>query len=84
MISINTYSQTIKENLDKLAKDKSIRDKADKADVLMQKKIIADSAQTKTAQTKTTPVKAVSKTPGGHKVKHKKHKHKLKLKKPTK
>ena len=83
MISVNAHSQTIKENLDKLAKDRSIRDKADKADVLMQKKVISDSAQTKTAQTKTTPAKVVSKT-GGQKVKHKKHKHKLKLKKATK
>lgn len=84
MISVNASSQTIKENLDKLAQDKSLRDKADKADVLMQKKIISDSTQTKTAQTKTTPVKVVSKTPGSNKVKHKKNKHKLKLKKVTK
>jgi len=79
MISVNASSQTIKENLDKLAKDRSTRDKADKADVLMQKKSISDSVQTKTM-----PVKAVSKAHGVNRVKHKKHKHKLKLKKAPK
>lgn len=73
MITLSASSQTIKENIDKLAKDKSTRDKADKADVIIMKKEIADSAQIKT-----TPVKVVTKTAAIKKVKSKKHKYKKK------
>lgn len=82
MISINASSQTIKENVDKLAKDKSTRDRADKADVLIHKKIISDSTQIKI-----TPVKVVSKpaaVTAVNKTKFKKHKFKKKTKNSSK
>jgi hypothetical protein len=82
MISLGASSQTIKDNIDKLAKDKSTRDKADRADVLIHKKVIYDSVQIKT-----TPAKVVSKTTpatGESKIKHKQKKYKKKTKKSSK
>lgn len=78
MITISASSQTIKENVDKLAKDKNTQDRAAKADVLIHKKIISDSTQIKT-----TPVKAVSKT-SAIKIKYSKHKYKKKSKPASK
>lgn len=80
LISFSASSQTIKENIDKAAKDKSNADRAAKADVLIHKKIIYDS----TTQTKITPTKVVTKTPEIHKVKSKKHKYKKKSKASSK
>lgn len=73
-ISFTASSQTIKENIDKAAKDKSNADRAAKADVLIHKKTIYDS----TTQIKITPTKVVTKTPETDKVKSKKHKYKKK------
>lgn len=73
MISINASSQTIKDNIDKQAKDKANEDRAAKADVLIHKKIIYDSTQIKI-----TPVKVVSKTWPVSKVNYKKYKKKTK------
>ena len=78
MVSFSASSQTIKDNIDKAAKDKSTMDRAAKADVLIHKKTISDSTQTKIAQ-----VKVVSKTPE-EKVKYKRHKYKKKAKPSTK
>lgn len=57
LFSIGVSAQTIKENIDKAAKDKNTMDRSAKADVLMQKKII-----TEPSQTTITPVKVVTKT----------------------
>ena len=46
LITISASSQTIKNNMDKLAKDKATTDKAAKADVLILSKTISDSTQT--------------------------------------
>lgn len=79
MISATASSQTIKDNLDQLSKDPATKERAEKADVLIHKKVITDSTRKKT-----TPEKTVVRTTGANKVKHKKGKHKLKLKKPSK
>lgn len=78
MISVSASSQTIKENIDKLAKDKETKERAAKADVIIHKKTIAD-----TSAHKMNSAKTIVKTPAS-KVKHKKHKHKAKFKKPSK
>ncbi|HEV8081373.1 MAG TPA: hypothetical protein VGP43_11705 [Chitinophagaceae bacterium] len=74
MLSLSASSQTIKDNIDRTAKDKNTADRAAKADVLIHKKIIYDSVQIRT-----TPAKVVSKTPV-IKSKYKKHKYKKKTK----
>jgi hypothetical protein len=61
MISLSASSQTIKDNIDKAAKDKKTRDMADKADVYIMKKTIVDSTQLKGTQAATK----VSKTSKG-------------------
>jgi len=68
MISISASSQTVKDNIDKLHKDKNTADRAAKADVLMHKKTIYDSTQTSIASSK-----VVSKKSGVTKTKYKKH-----------
>ena len=78
MLSASASSQTIKENIDKAKNDKNVKENSAKADVIILKKTID------TAQTKIVPVKTVTKTPGVSKVKHKKHKDKVKFKKPSK
>ena len=78
IVTINASSQTVRDNIDKLAKDKSTKDRAAKADVLIQKKTIYDSTQTKTA-----PAKVISKTPTV-KQKYKRSKYKKKTKKDSK
>ena len=78
LVSISASSQTIKDNIDKAAKDRSNADRAAKADVLIHKKTIHDSTQIKV-----TPVKVVSKTPAApilNKTKFKKHTYKKKRK----
>jgi hypothetical protein len=75
MISISASSQTVKDNIDKLHKDKNTADRAAKADVLIHKKIIYDSTQTNIASSK-----VVSKKPVATKTKYKKHKYKKKTK----
>ncbi|HUS01649.1 MAG TPA: hypothetical protein VMY77_07975 [Chitinophagaceae bacterium] len=80
MISISATSQTIRENIDKLAKDKETKDRAAKADVLIHKRTISDTS----SATKVNPAKTVVKTQGANTVKHKKRKHKVKFKKPSK
>ncbi len=80
MISLSASSQSIKENIDKAAKDKSNAERAAKADVLIQKKIIYDSA----TQIKITPTKVVTKTPAVTKAKYKKRKYKRKSKTSSK
>ncbi len=79
LISFSASSQTIKDNIDKAAKDKSNADRAAKADVLIHEKIIFDSAEVKI-----TPVKVVTKTPAVNKVKSKKYKYKKKRKTTSK
>ena len=74
MVSISASSQTIKENIDKAIKDKNAKENSAKADVIIQKKIISDSTQTKIM-----PVNTVAKTPAT-KVKYKKTKYKKKTK----
>ena len=69
MISISASSQTVKDNIDKLHKDKNTADRAAKADVLIHKKIIYDSTQTNIASSK-----VVSKKPGATKTKYKSYK----------
>lgn len=80
MISISASSQTIRENIDKLAKDKETKDRAAKADVLIHKKNISVPSST----TKVDSANAVVKTSRPNIVKHKKRKHKVKVKKPSK
>ena len=79
LMSVSAFSQTIKDNIDKAAKDKNTRDMADKADVLIHKKSIADSAVKTSANTSkhvtaTAPKKQVKKV----KYKSKKYKRKRK------
>ena len=74
MISISASSQTVKDNIDKAHNDKDAKEKSAKADVLILKKTISDSTQSKIS-----PVKVVQKTPAT-KVKYKKHKFKRKTK----
>ena len=78
MLSISASAQTVKDNIDKAIKDKNAKENSAKADVLIQKKTIADSTTTKI-----TPAKVVSKTTAVNsvnKVKYKKHKYKKKRK----
>ena len=75
MISVSASSQTIKDNIDKAAKDKSNADRAAKADVLIHKKIID------TTQINIKPKNTVSKTPVITNNKCIKHKYKKKVKK---
>lgn len=79
MLSVSASAQTIKENIDKAKNDKNAERNSAKADVIIHKNIIADSAITKT-----TPVKTVIKAPGGSSMKQKKHKNKGKFKKSSK
>jgi hypothetical protein len=79
MLSAGASSQTIKNNIDKAIKDKNVKENSAKADVYIQKKTITDSTITKAS-----PEKTVIKTPDGNTVKHKKRKHKVKFKKPSK
>jgi len=79
LVSISASSQTIKDNIDKLSKDKETKERSAKADVLIQKKTISDSTQIKI-----TSVKVVSKTPAVNKVKYKPHKYKKKTKASSK
>lgn len=78
IFTISASSQTIKDNIDKLAKDKSTKERSAKADVLIQKKAISDSTEIKT-----TPAKVIAKTPAV-KQKYKSSKYKKKTKKGTK
>lgn len=73
MVSLSASSQTIQDKIDKVHKDKNTADRAAKADVLIHKKTILD-----TTQTKSTEKKVVTKTPAGTKAKYKKKKHKNK------
>lgn len=74
----SAFSQTVKENIDKAAKDKNTMDRSAKADVLIQKKIIFDSSsQTKKTTQKIIPLATVVK-----KTKSKKGKYKKKCKAP--
>lgn len=75
MLSISTSAQTIRDNIDKAINDKKAKENSAKADVLIQKKTIADSTTTKN-----TKAKVGSKTPEVNKVKYKKHKYKKKRK----
>ncbi len=76
MSGLNVFSQTIKENIDKAAKDKSNADRAAKADVLIHKKIIT----TDTTVTKITPVKVVTKPVAKRKKKYNSSKQKKRIK----
>jgi hypothetical protein len=82
LISFSISAQTIKENIDKAAKDKNTMDRSAKADVLIHKKIITDKTPTTI-----TPIKVVSETPAKtpvSKTKPKKSKYKSKRKKSSK
>ncbi len=76
MVSISASSQTVKENIDKLHKDKNTADRAAKADVLMHKKMIYDSTQINSGTPKIKSNSAVV-----NKVKSCNHKYKKKTKK---
>ena len=76
LASLNGFSQTIKENIDKAAKDKSNADRAAKADVLIHKKVITDES----TKVSVAPVKVVSKSAVQTKRKYKVTKKKKKLK----
>ncbi len=77
MILSNAKSQTIQENIEKAAKDKSNVERAAKADVLIHKKVIYDDS----TQIKITPPKVVVKSsPAVNKTKYKKRKYKAKTK----
>ena len=71
----SAFSQTVKEDIDRAAKDKSNADRAAKADVLIHKKIITDES----TKVIITPVKVVSKP-----ISQTKKKYKSKYKKKTK
>ncbi|MDQ6757582.1 MAG: hypothetical protein M3004_11670 [Bacteroidota bacterium] len=73
LISCSSFAQTIKDNIDKAAKDKNTMDRAAKADVLIQKKIIADSVAI-------DGIKKVERVNKVCKVKYNKHKYKRKKK----
>ena len=75
---MSASSQTIKDNIDKLAKDKNTKDRSAKADVLIQKKTISDSTEIKTSI-----VKVITKTPAVKQT-YKKSKYKKKTKKDSK
>jgi hypothetical protein len=79
LISFNASAQTIKDNIDKTAKDKNTVDRAAKADVLIHKKVIADSNQIQVS-----PVQSVATKPAVKKVKYKRHKVKKKAKPSSK
>ncbi len=79
MVTISASSQTVKDNIDKLHKDKNTADRAAKADVFIHKKIIYDSTQTKTVSEK-----VVLNTPAVTKTKYKSYKYKKKKKKVSK
>ena len=72
----SAFSQTVKENIDKAAKDKNTMDRSAKADVLIQKKIIFDSS----SQTKKTTQKIIPSAAAVKKTKSKKGKYKKKYK----
>ena len=74
--SVNASSQTIRDNIDKAAKDKSNAEKAAKADVLIQKKVIYDDL----TKIQITPTKVVTTTSAESKTKYKKNKYKQKKK----
>ena len=76
IISLSAGAQTIKDNIDKAAKDKTTQDKATKADVLIHKNVIYDDS----TKTTITPVKVVTKTYANDKLKYKTHNHKYKKK----
>ena len=75
MVSLGATSQTVRDNIDKAIRDKNAKENSAKADVIIQKKIIAD-----TIQTKVTPAKVVSNTQQVYKIKQKKRKYKSKKK----
>jgi len=68
MISFNASAQTIRENIDKLAKDKATQEeRAAKADVYIMKNKITDDS----TNVKATDKKVVAKTSAGSKTKYK-------------
>lgn len=75
MVTISASSQTIKDNIDKVMKDKNREEKSAKADVLIHKKVIYDSVQIKPIPSKTVSTKTTTQVT---KVKQKKHKYKKK------
>jgi hypothetical protein len=75
MISVSASSQTIKDNIDKTARDKNTADRAAKADVLIHKKTVYDSTNFKTSSSNATKKKPVL-----TKTKIRKHKCKTKVK----
>jgi hypothetical protein len=76
MSSISASSQTVKDKIEKLHKDKNTAERAAKADVLMHKKTIYDSTQINSPSSS----KVVLKKPVSTKTKYKKHKYKKKSK----
>jgi hypothetical protein len=79
LVSLSASSQTIKQNIDKQAKDKNTMDRSAKADVLIQKKTIYDSSKTKS-----TSAKVISQTTAVKKIKYNKHKYKKKARSSSK
>lgn len=71
IISAQGFSQTVKENIDKAAKDKSTADRAAKADVLVQKKTA--SIYNADSQSASSVSSNVSASQSHVKVKRKKH-----------
>jgi hypothetical protein len=76
-ISISSFSQTVKDNIDKAAKDKSTTDRSARADVLIHKKTISDNSvkTTKTTQKVTLSATTVKTTKYKKNKYKKKHKH---------
>ena len=80
LISFGASAQTIQENIDKAAKDKSNADRAAKADVLIQKKTISNSTTSTTTTSTDKPAKINTLPDQKYKIKKKKHHKKLKRK----
>jgi hypothetical protein len=80
MISISASSQTVKDNIDKLHKDKNTADRAAKADVLIHKKSVYDSTTIKPSLATASSSKVATKKILVTKTKIKKHKYKTKKK----
>ena len=70
-LSPGAQSQTVKENIDKAIRENRAKDHSAKADVIIQKKVIADSTTANIP-----PKKTVSKAKGENKIKHKRKKYK--------
>ena len=72
--TVSALSQTIKENIDKAAKDKNTKDRAAKADVLIQPKTITPAPVITAVKVQPRVIKAAPVKKVKYKHRHRKHK----------